>query len=133
LAEQRLRRSLFISHGDPLIFLKRPISVTLIVIAVFMMISAYYRIKKSMKREEAAQEREKAAQHASTTDGVHDEYTLSQNRDGKNLTISLTRKREFLAGKLDLFMRNERKTICYCEIVDAVKKLIHYGRAFKDT
>jgi TctA family transporter len=39
------------SHGDPLIFLKRPISATLIVVAVFMMISSYYRIKKSMERE----------------------------------------------------------------------------------
>ena len=52
MAEQNLRRSLIISHGDPLIFLKRPISVTLIGVAVVMMISSYYRIKKSMEREE---------------------------------------------------------------------------------
>ncbi len=48
MAEQNLRRSLIISHGDPLIFFKRPISVTLIVVALLMMISSYYRIKKAM-------------------------------------------------------------------------------------
>lgn len=51
MAEQNLRRSLILSHGDPLIFVKRPISVTLIGVAVFMMISSYYRIKKSMEKE----------------------------------------------------------------------------------
>jgi len=51
MAEQNLRRSLIISHGDPLIFFKRPISAALIIIAMFVMISSYYRIKKAMERE----------------------------------------------------------------------------------
>lgn len=51
MAEQNLRRSLIISHGDPLIFFKRPISAVLIIIAMFVMISSYYRIKKAMERE----------------------------------------------------------------------------------
>ncbi len=53
MAEQNLRRSLIISHGDPLIFFKRPISAILIGIAVVMMVSSYYRIKKAMEREES--------------------------------------------------------------------------------
>jgi putative tricarboxylic transport membrane protein len=53
MAEQNLRRALIISHGDPLIFFKRPISAVLIGVAVFMMISSYYRIKKAMEKEEA--------------------------------------------------------------------------------
>jgi putative tricarboxylic transport membrane protein len=48
MAEQNLRRSLIISHGDPLIFVQRPISVILIVVAILMMISSYYRIKKGL-------------------------------------------------------------------------------------
>lgn len=52
MAEQNLRRSLILSHGDPLIFLTRPISATLIIVAVVMMISSYFRIKKAMQREE---------------------------------------------------------------------------------
>ncbi len=52
MAEQNLRRSLIISHGDPMIFFKRPISATLIAVAVFMMVSSYYRIKKAMEKEE---------------------------------------------------------------------------------
>jgi len=53
IAEQNLRRALIISHGDPLIFFKRPISAVLIGVAIFMMISSYYRIKKAMEKEEA--------------------------------------------------------------------------------
>ena len=53
MAEQNLRRSLIISHGDPLIFFKRPISTILIVVAIFMMISSYYRIKKAAEKENA--------------------------------------------------------------------------------
>jgi putative tricarboxylic transport membrane protein len=53
MAEQNLRRSLILSHGNPLTFFKRPISAVLIGVAIFMMISSYYRIKKAMEREEA--------------------------------------------------------------------------------
>jgi putative tricarboxylic transport membrane protein len=51
MAEQNLRRSLIISHGDPLIFFTRPISAAFIVIAVFVIITSYYRIKRAMERE----------------------------------------------------------------------------------
>ena len=51
MAEQNLRRALIISHGDPLIFLKRPISAAFILLAVFVIISSYYRIKKTAQRE----------------------------------------------------------------------------------
>jgi len=54
MAEQNLRRSLIISHGDPLIFFTRPISAGFIVLAIVMIVSSYYRIKKAMDREEAA-------------------------------------------------------------------------------
>ena len=52
MAEQNLRRSLIISHGDPLIFFQRPISVILISVAILVMVSSYYRTRKAMKREE---------------------------------------------------------------------------------
>jgi len=51
MAEQNLRRSLIISHGSPLTFFQRPISVILICVAIFVMVSSYYRIKKAMERE----------------------------------------------------------------------------------
>ena len=51
MAEQNLRRSLIISHGDPLIFFKRPISAGFIIIALFVIITSYYRIKRAMERE----------------------------------------------------------------------------------
>jgi len=51
MAEQNLRRSLIISHGDPLIFFTRPICAAFLIIAVFVMITSYYRIKKAMERE----------------------------------------------------------------------------------
>jgi putative tricarboxylic transport membrane protein len=51
MAEQNLRRSLIISHGDPLIFFTRPITAAFLIIAIFVMITSYYRIKKAMERE----------------------------------------------------------------------------------
>lgn len=51
MAEQNLRRSLIISHGDPLVFFKRPISAAFIILTVFVIISSYYRIKKANERE----------------------------------------------------------------------------------
>ena len=51
MAEQNLRRALIISHGDPLIFVQRPICLVLILVALFMMVSSYYRIKKTMGQE----------------------------------------------------------------------------------
>jgi putative tricarboxylic transport membrane protein len=51
MVEQNLRRSLIISHGDPLIFITRPISAAFIIIGIFIIITSYYRIKKAMDRE----------------------------------------------------------------------------------
>ncbi len=52
MAEQNFLRSLMISHGDLLIFFKRPISATLICVALLMMVSSYYRVKKAMEKYE---------------------------------------------------------------------------------
>jgi putative tricarboxylic transport membrane protein len=51
MAEQNLRRSLIISHGDPSVFFTRPISAAFIILSVVVIISSYYRIKKSTDRE----------------------------------------------------------------------------------
>ena len=51
MAEQNLRRTLIISHGDPFVFFKRPISAAFIILTVFVIISSYYRIKKANERE----------------------------------------------------------------------------------
>ena len=51
MVEQNMRRSLIISHGDPLIFVTRPISAAFIIIGIFVMITSYFRIKKAMERE----------------------------------------------------------------------------------
>jgi putative tricarboxylic transport membrane protein len=51
MAEQNLRRSLIISHGDVTVFFTRPISAAFIILAAAAIITSYYRIKKSMDRE----------------------------------------------------------------------------------
>ncbi len=51
MVEQNLRRSLIISHGNPLIFVTRPISLAFIIMGIFVMITSYYRIKRAMERE----------------------------------------------------------------------------------
>ena len=51
MAEQNLRRSLIISHGDPLIFCTRPICAAFLIIAIFVITTSYYRIKKAMEKE----------------------------------------------------------------------------------
>jgi putative tricarboxylic transport membrane protein len=57
MAEQNLRRSLMISHGDPSIFFTRPISAAFIVLAVVVIISSYYRIKKAQQKIAQAAEK----------------------------------------------------------------------------
>ena len=54
MAEQNLRRSLIISHGDPTVFFTRPISAGFILLALAVIISSYYRIKKASAREAQA-------------------------------------------------------------------------------
>lgn len=51
MVEQNLRRSLIISHGNPLIFVTRPISLAFIIMGIFVIITSYYRIKRAMERE----------------------------------------------------------------------------------
>jgi putative tricarboxylic transport membrane protein len=51
MVEQNLRRSLLISHGDPMIFITRPISAAFIIIGIFIMITSYVRVKKAMDIE----------------------------------------------------------------------------------
>lgn len=51
MAEQNLRRSLIISHGDPTIFFQRPISAIFIILALVVIVTSYYRIKKAQERE----------------------------------------------------------------------------------
>ena len=52
MAEQNLRRSLIISHGDPTVFFTRPISAAFILLAVAVIISSYFIIKKTAQREQ---------------------------------------------------------------------------------
>ena len=54
MAEQNLRRSLIISHGDPTIFFRRPISATFIILALVVIVTSYYRIKKARESEKQA-------------------------------------------------------------------------------
>ena len=54
MVEQNLRRSLLISHGDPMIFLTRPISGGFIIVGIAMMLTSYYRVKKAMERDAAS-------------------------------------------------------------------------------
>ena len=57
MMEEYLRRAMLLSHGDPLVFIKRPISATMLVIAVLAMIVVLLPAIRS-KREEAFQEEE---------------------------------------------------------------------------
>jgi putative tricarboxylic transport membrane protein len=51
MAEQNMSRSLLLSHGDPMIFLTRPISVTFLVLTVFITVTSYRKIRKLQQRE----------------------------------------------------------------------------------
>lgn len=59
MVEQNLRRSLLISHGDPLIFITRPISAAFIIVGISIIITSYYRIRKAMEKEEKVIKEEK--------------------------------------------------------------------------
>ena len=52
LAETSLRQSLLLSQGDVTVFVTRPISATFIILAVVVIISSYFRIKKAMEKEQ---------------------------------------------------------------------------------
>jgi putative tricarboxylic transport membrane protein len=51
MAEQNMRRSLMLSHGDPMIFITRPLSVVFLLLTVFITFTSYRKIKKLQARE----------------------------------------------------------------------------------
>lgn len=54
LMEEQLRRSMLLSRGDPMVFLQRPISATLIAITVAILIFALFKAGQSRRRRRAA-------------------------------------------------------------------------------
>jgi len=69
MAEQNLRRSLIISHGDPTIFFTRPISAAFIILAIVVIITSYFRIKKATERISQAQKEQLAGQPMANENG----------------------------------------------------------------
>lgn len=53
MAEQNMRRALMLSHGDPLIFVTRPISILFLLLTVFILVSSYRKTKKAEKLEKS--------------------------------------------------------------------------------
>jgi putative tricarboxylic transport membrane protein len=49
LAEKNLRRSLIISHDDPLIFIQRPVSGVLILMAVLALVAMWRANKRTVQ------------------------------------------------------------------------------------
>ena len=64
LMEEQLRRSMLLSRGDPMVFLERPISATLIAITAGILIFALYTTERNRRRARAAK---KKTQQESTT------------------------------------------------------------------
>jgi TctA family transporter len=64
LMEEQLRRTMLLSRGDPMVFLQRPISATLIVITVTIVVFALYATERNRRRTRAAA---KQAQQEGTT------------------------------------------------------------------
>jgi TctA family transporter len=52
ILEENMRRAMLISQGDPSVFVTRPISAVFIFLAVVVIVSSYFRIKKAMEREQ---------------------------------------------------------------------------------
>jgi putative tricarboxylic transport membrane protein len=53
--EQHLRRSLIVSHGDPMIFLQRPVSATILMAAAAVLIWTLYKSFGSGRAQEPVQ------------------------------------------------------------------------------
>jgi len=51
LMEENLRRAMLIARGDPMTFLYRPISATLLAIAVFLLVLAVLPMIRSRREE----------------------------------------------------------------------------------
>ncbi len=56
MAEQNMRRSFMLSHGDPMIFVTRPISLIFLLLTVVITITSYRKMKKIQKREQELME-----------------------------------------------------------------------------
>ena len=54
LMEEQLRRSMLLSRGDPMVFLERPISATLICITAAILAFALYKTERNRRRARAA-------------------------------------------------------------------------------
>jgi len=57
LMEEQLRRSMLLSRGDPMVFLERPISATLIAITAGILIFALYTTERNRRRARAAKKK----------------------------------------------------------------------------
>ncbi len=64
LMEEQLRRTMLLSRGDPMVFLERPISATLIAITIGILAFALYSTERNRRRARAA--RKKAQQEGTT-------------------------------------------------------------------
>ena len=49
MAEQNLRRSMMLSHGSPMIFLTRPLSIVFLLLATFIIVSSIIKMNKKAK------------------------------------------------------------------------------------
>ena len=50
IMEEHLRRSMLLSRGDPMVFLERPISATLILITLVILVVALYSAVRNRQR-----------------------------------------------------------------------------------
>ena len=57
MMEEHLRRSMLLSRGDPMVFLERPISATLIAITAGILIFALYSTERNRRRARAARKK----------------------------------------------------------------------------
>ena len=57
MMEEQLRRSMLLSRGDPMVFLERPISATLIAITAGILIFALYTTERNRRRARAAKKK----------------------------------------------------------------------------
>ena len=54
MMEEQLRRTMLLSRGDPMVFLERPISATLLAFTVLIILFAVYTSAKTRRRSLAA-------------------------------------------------------------------------------
>ena len=57
LMEEQLRRAMLLSRGDPMVFLERPISATLIAITAGILAFALYSTERNRRRARAAKKK----------------------------------------------------------------------------